>query len=332
MSATVTVLVPVHNAADYLEASLGSLVRQTFADWECICLDDESSDESHNILTRFAAADRRFRIIDNSRSQGVSVARNILLDAAQGEWMFFLDADDLLASDCLETLYECVCSSGVSLALAQYERFHTVPPTCSRENEVKVLSGDDWYRLRAKRYSYARPATAGDVFSNVACQPWNKLIRRNLLNGLRFEKGLRSGEDLVLFADVLRRVDSVAISSRVTYFYRHTPHSLDSMSDDYKSFHAVAKAVCRLARNDREPRMSDYVARRWVLSWIRSVWHWNGFGKHPVAKTWFTADCRRLRKAFEGHLPFLSWLALSWAPCLFRMMAAIRPKRPSNKT
>lgn len=327
MEEIVTVLVPVHNAADYLEASLESLQAQTFANWKCVCLDDGSTDASADILNRFAATDPRFHVIANGRSRGVAVARNTLLDAAESEWVFFLDADDILASDCLETLHECVRSSGASLAWAQYERFDTVPPACVDENETRVISGEEWFKLRAKRYSYARPASFGDVFSNVSCQLWNKLIRRSLLNGLRFEEGLRRGEDVVFFADVLRRVDAVAVSGRVTYFYRNTPNSLYSMSTNYESFHAYARAVCRLARNDREPRVGDYLARHWTLSWIRSVWNWNGFGSYPASKTWFAADCHRLRIAFEGHLPFLSRLALAWAPCLFRMASAMRPNR-----
>ena len=327
MEEIVTVLVPVHNAADYLEASLESLQEQTFTNWKCVCLDDGSTDASADILNRFAAADPRFHVIANDRSHGVAVARNALLDAAESEWVFFLDADDMLAPDCLATLYECVCSSGASLAWAQYERFDTVPPVCATGNEIRIVSGDEWFKLRAKRYSYARPASFGDVFSNVQCQLWNRLIRKSLLNGLRFEEDLEKGEDLVFYAEVLRRVDSVAISGRVTYFYRRTPHSLDSMSTDYKCFHAHAKAVCRLARKDRVPRLSDYQARHAVLSWIRSAWNWNGFGSYPTAKAWFAADCHRLRVAFEGHLPFVSRLALAWAPCLFRMASAIRPSK-----
>ena len=67
MEEIVTVLVPVHNAADYLEASLESLQAQTFTNWKCVCLDDGSTDASADILNRFAAADPRFHVIANGR-------------------------------------------------------------------------------------------------------------------------------------------------------------------------------------------------------------------------------------------------------------------------
>ena len=315
MAATVTVLMPVRNAAAWLEASVTSLRTQTFTDWNCICVDDGSTDASPEILARTAAAEPRFRVITQS-ARGVSAARNALLDAADGEWIFFLDADDLLAHNCLDTLLACVRGQGVKLGWAQYERLTDAHPATHPGGGVRLLTGSSWQRLRARNYSLTRPASVGGIFENVPCQPWNKLVWHRLLDGLRFDEDLSRGEDLVFFAEVMRRTDSVAVSAQVTYFYRNTPGSLFSAGGNYGNFHAYVQAVCRFAERDRPPFLGGYLARRWILSWLRSVHRGAGLRKDPAAQRQFAEDCRRLTDAFSGRLPLPSRLALCLAPML----------------
>ena len=317
--AAISVLMPVFNAASHLPAALDSLRAQTFADWNCICVDDGSTDASGAILARAAAEDGRLRVLVQT-NRGVAAARNALLSAADGEWVFFLDADDCLAPDCLETLLSAVQTQKVDLAWAQYERVgetgQGTPAPIPRDAAARRLEGSVWRRLLTRNYSFARAASAGDVFSNVPCQPWNKLIRRRLLDGRRFDESLSRGEDLVFFAEVLRNLDQVAISPRVTYFYRDSPGTLFRTAGNYAGFHAYVDAVCRFAEQDRPPHLGGYLARRWVLSWLRGVGRWAKLRADPAAQEQFSADCRRLRVAFAGRLPLLSRLALSLAPVI----------------
>ncbi len=316
--AAISVLMPVFNAAAHLPAALDSMRAQTFKDWNCVCVDDGSTDASGAILARAAADDPRVRIITQP-NRGVAAARNALLAAADGEWVFFLDADDQMSPDCLETLQAAAQAWDADFAWAQYMRVDekddaTAQPV--RDNRSRLLEGPVWRRLLERNYSFARPASAGHVFSNVPCQPWNKLVRRSLLDGRRFDENLSRGEDLVFFADVFRAVDRVAVSPRVTYFYRDSPGSLFRTAGSYAGFHAYVDAVCRFAEQDRPPRLGGYLARRWVLSWLRGVGRWANLHSDAAAKELFAKDCRRLRVAFAGRLPMLSRLALSLAPAL----------------
>ncbi len=314
--AAISVLMPVFNAAAHLPAALEALRAQTFADWNCICVDDGSTDATGAILARAAADDPRLRVMVQPH-RGVAAARNALLAAADGEWAFFLDADDRMTPDCLETLLRVACAQGVDLAWAQYERGveaknevrASVPPS----DAARRLEGESWRRLLARNYSFARPASAGKVFSNVPCQPWNKLIRRSLLAGRRFDEDLSRGEDLVFFAEIFRNLDRVAVSPRVTYFYRDSPGTLFRTAGSYAGLHAYVDAVCSFAEQDGPPCLGDYLARRWVLSWLRGVGRWANLRSDSVAKELFAEDCRRLRAAFAGRLPLLSRLALSLA-------------------
>ena len=88
-----SIVIPVYNVAPYLRECLDSLLAQTCADWEAVCVDDGSTDSSGAILDEYAAKDSRFVVV-HQENRGVSAARNKGLDIAKGEWLVFLDGDD----------------------------------------------------------------------------------------------------------------------------------------------------------------------------------------------------------------------------------------------
>ncbi len=90
-----SVIVPVYNGADFLRTCLDSVAGQKFADWECLCVDDGSTDSSAGILDEYAARDARFHVIRQPH-RGVGLARNAALDRAVGDYLVFVDADDVL--------------------------------------------------------------------------------------------------------------------------------------------------------------------------------------------------------------------------------------------
>ena len=100
----VSVLIPVYNAEKFLPACLRSLQEQTFTDFEVLCINDGSKDQSQKILEQFAAGNARFRFI-NQPNAGVGATRNRLLQEAYGTFIAFVDADDWVAPTYLEDLY-----------------------------------------------------------------------------------------------------------------------------------------------------------------------------------------------------------------------------------
>ena len=99
---TVSVIMPAFNAMSTIQASIESVLGQTFTDWELIIVDDCSSDSTVSIAQAFAAEDSRLRLFQNSKNAGVAATRNKALSHAQGKWIAFLDSDDLWRSDKLE--------------------------------------------------------------------------------------------------------------------------------------------------------------------------------------------------------------------------------------
>lgn len=102
-SPTVSIIVPVYNVEKYLRICLDSILAQTFTDWECILVDDGSTDKSGEICDEFVQRDPRFRSF-HKRNGGVSSARNMGLAEVRGEWVTFMDSDDWVESYFLSTI------------------------------------------------------------------------------------------------------------------------------------------------------------------------------------------------------------------------------------
>lgn len=101
----ITVIMPVFNTAPYLSEALASIRDQTIDEIEIICINDASTDESHEILHRHALEDPRIRLIDLEQNQGLGFVRNLGLSQAQGKYTYFFDSDDILEREALQNLY-----------------------------------------------------------------------------------------------------------------------------------------------------------------------------------------------------------------------------------
>ena len=97
---TFSIIVPCYNLQSWISACLESVKTQSFTDWACLVVDDESRDDSGKIVDRYADADFRFKVI-HKKNGGEGSSRNAGLEIATGDWVFFLDGDDVMAPDAL---------------------------------------------------------------------------------------------------------------------------------------------------------------------------------------------------------------------------------------
>lgn len=122
--AKVSIIVPSYNLAEFLPETLRSVLNQRFTDWECIIVENGSADDSLAVARDFSGRDKRFRVEALPVNEGVAVARNKGLSMAEGEYILFLDADDLIAP---EYLYDCVkaleADPALTLVYGQAVRF-----------------------------------------------------------------------------------------------------------------------------------------------------------------------------------------------------------------
>ena len=95
----ISIIIPVYNTEDYLHVCLNSILKQSYGDFEIICVDDASTDSSLEILEYFTKKDSRIKILKNDSNRGQGFSRNRGLDVAEGKYIFFLDSDDWINAD-----------------------------------------------------------------------------------------------------------------------------------------------------------------------------------------------------------------------------------------
>ena len=206
-----SVVIPVYNVAPYLRECLDSLRFQSFSDWEAVCVDDGSTDGSGAILDEYAAVDKRFRVVHQSNA-GVSAARNVALKAVGGDYVTFLDGDDIYGRDWLAEASRVISETGVDLLRMGFAIFSGKTPAVglSRRKYV-VYEGADAVR----EWGYPEFALRG--FS------WLCFMRREKLlgNGLHgFPDGMKLMEDCIFMIRNASAFDSAAQSEFPGYCYR----------------------------------------------------------------------------------------------------------------
>src|SRR4051795_5768452 len=178
-----SVIVPVYNVEDYLEECLDSVVAQTFSDYECVMVDDGSTDASAAIAERCAVRDERFRLVSQENG-GLSKARNTGIDHSSGELLVFLDSDDVLPANAYELLVGALDQSGSDFATGNVYRLTRFAVTQARY----VAKAFEETRLKT-HVTKLRPLLADRT-------AWNKVFRRSFWDkhGFRFPEG-RTYED-----------------------------------------------------------------------------------------------------------------------------------------
>lgn len=208
----VSVIVPAYNAEKYLPAAIESVLRQTYSGWELILVDDGSTDSTPAICDKAAAADPRVRVIHKPNG-GVSCARNAAMEIAAGSYFTFLDADDLLASRCLETM----------VGVAQKERVEMVASPLHLSNDDSDFTS--WNEAEAAIVDSTK--LVEEILYQtcmIECSASGKLYGRNLWDSIRFREDMRY-EDLDVFYRVILSVEKVAVVPQPLYFYRQHPDS-----------------------------------------------------------------------------------------------------------
>lgn len=238
-----SVIVPVYNVERYLPECLASLQSQTFLDWECLCINDGSLDDSGELLDACVRQDGRFRIV-HQRNRGVAWARQRGLDVASGRWIAWLDPDDWVDDDFLEAFAES-----------------------SRNSQAAIVWTDFWEHCGGHQaYREQRPPEDAEGCVRALLSEclygalWNKAFQRDFLvtGGFSFEGCmLQTREDLCFLLRLLRGGTRVAYASGARYHYliregsllrseAKTDDSMRMMARRLEAQQAIEKAVVGL--------------------------------------------------------------------------------------
>ncbi len=208
----ISVIIPIYNVEDYLYFSLGSCARQTLRDVEFICVNDGSTDRSLEIAREFEKKDDRFIVIDNPNG-GVSTARNAGLDAASGEFIMFLDADDKFEDKACERVWQENLEGPTDIIVFSSAVFPTFPRPIPWYYSVLCAP--------TRRYWEFTPEV---LFGEPSTRPfiWHQAFRKSIIDrhNIRFPEGVALGEDTMFLMSVYPHAKHFAFIQDTLHCYR----------------------------------------------------------------------------------------------------------------
>ena len=211
----VSILVPVYNASQYLQQCVASLTGQTYADLQIVLINDGSTDDSWDLLKELAQEDKRLEVYSQPNC-GVAATRNHLLEKANGDFVLFVDSDDWIDPDTVETLVNEQQKEDFDIVMYQLSKSRHEDIRLTREQAVKMF-------LEHK------------TFRGSLC---DKLIRRSLFTGLMIDESVSYGEDALMVWQVLQRIDTMLFIGKSFYHYRSNENSLSRRRLDGRRFSA----------------------------------------------------------------------------------------------
>lgn len=266
----ISVIVPVFNAADFLERCVET-IRATLIPMEIILVDDGSTDQSAILCDCLAQTDDRIQVL-HQRNAGVSAARNAGLILAQGTWITFVDADDTLLPGALETMLSL--AQGVDCVSCEVVKGAAVPS----EQEAFVR----------KSGAEALPFALEDPTRFLTCH--GKLLRRSVLKeaGLSFREFLTHGEDSELLIRLLPLCQNVCFSEKMVY--RYTIHQQSAIHEYQEKTKEAYLRMLETVQGEvgRDPALAEsmaiFVLTHWILISVHCVF--NPSNPRPLFARW----------------------------------------------
>lgn len=275
----VSVIIPVFNGEKHLAECLASVRRQSYQQLEIIVVNDGSTDGTQQILHNVEQQDARV-VSFHQANAGVSAARNVGLDAATGQWVMFVDADDMMRERILvETIV--LAGEGDHADMICFETSSDELPHPRGETTRAATETPADVVARARDYSFDAATLAEMIASETLNALWDKAYRRDAITWrqCRFPEGTNMGEDLLfnlMYVRVDTRVRSIPL---VGYFYRRsntesaTSRYLPSKYDDLMTVCDYVHGWARQFGVDEVRGAADYLRAKNVVSCIRDLHH-----------------------------------------------------------
>lgn len=211
----ISIIVPIYNVEQYLNKCVDSIIHQSYSKLEIILVDDGSPDKCGEICNEYAAKDNRVKVV-HKKNGGLSDARNAGIELAKGEWITFVDSDDYISVDYVETLYGLVAKNEckVGVACVQYVYDGNVPPIHQRAYQEYIF--DKWKGIEEMFYQ--------ELFDTMA---WCKIYHKSLFEtGIRYPYGIYY-EDLPTTYLLFLHTDSIAFCNKKIYYYLQRKNSIE---------------------------------------------------------------------------------------------------------
>lgn len=208
----VTIAIPLYNAEKYIEKTLESALSQTFESIEFLIIDDSGTDRSMDIVEYVKSSRKRgsdIRIFKNPKNLGIGASRNIAINEARGKYLFFLDSDDIMTTDCIKVLYSSAIDCHADVTIASYKKIY-----------------DDGREILTMRLPL-RSGCLEDEFAGLCygtlqhfkISNWNVLFDLDFLRRSHISYKSDLGEDIIFWSDFIPLVKSFSLLPDITYYY-----------------------------------------------------------------------------------------------------------------
>jgi glycosyltransferase involved in cell wall biosynthesis len=212
MNELISIIIPIYNVEKYIKECLDSIIMQTYQNIEIIIVDDGSLDDSASIAQTYSRKDDRI-VIYHKENGGLSSARNFGIEKANGEYLHFVDSDDIVSRYMIENLYEACQKYNSKLAMSQFTK------------ELNLLNENKEINTEFIQGTLKNVVTKMRQPNYLFVSAIGKLYHRSIFNELRFPAGVIY-EDGAIFLQVIAAAESIVLVSNLNYYYRTNPLSI----------------------------------------------------------------------------------------------------------
>ncbi len=252
----ISIIIPCYNVEKYINRCLDSIIKQTFTDWEAICVDDGSPDNCGKILDEYAKKDSRITVI-HQQNQGLSMARNNGKAVAKGDYIYFLDSDDFIHPQMLEIAYNLATKNKADLVCFDFyaenkEKFEIKEIDPSKIS-VQITENPVFQGSRKEKYK-------------IGFNVWTKLYKRNLLDNIDFIPKIHFEDYPHTFAVLSKRPKTV-ITSEKLYYYADNGASISNMKgkpQQIKDYHVGINSVYEIYKAPELRKELEFLKRNFI--------------------------------------------------------------------
>lgn len=261
-SPLVTIIIPCYNQSAFLNSCLDSVINQTYSNWECLLIDDGSTDNTAEICKNWVEKDSRFSYFHHE-NQGVTKTRDFGLDQAKGEWIQFVDADDTLSINKLD--HSLQFSSTANIVVSNFAMIfgdEILPPFCD---------------LSSSEINFDNLIARWDIDFNLPIHC--VLMKKDLVGETRFKTNFKANEDWIFWLEIFNKPEvSVHFLNEELAYYRHNPEgaskNFNSVFEDnfavnqyiYNEYGESAKNLlfARLNKQNLQFKKTNYDQKKYI--------------------------------------------------------------------
>ena len=239
----ISVIIPVYNTKTFLKECVESVLNQTYRDFELLLIDDGSTDGSDEICDEFEKLDKRVKAF-HKENAGVSSARNVGMENANGEFIAFVDSDDFIKPSYLQILYDSIKSSRCDISICGFKEVSDIRDV--RNDTEPEFNGEN-FEIKPQR------EIISGLFSNVLYMTvWGKLYRSDLLKESLFVSS-NNAEDVEFNSRIFLKTEKIAMIPEMLYLWRKNASSLTRSrfsTDQADSLDCYLKALQNIPQNE----------------------------------------------------------------------------------